>query len=293
MTSRAGFVVEDTTECRDRVAREIAARLARAVQHARMIEFRVGDRYVQAAPVHLAADSDDDGVDDDLAGFPDGFAVVRGVRAEVQSRVADPHAPGFALISAFDDAESQVLDELGFQPPESDDVPNWWIDAATDEEYLRAARAVVDALVDVCAIPLDVVHADIVPAQPRAEQPAQTFAPPVGEDNLVTDPSGVELDYGAFVLARRAELMADWPWRSDVDPAFLVLVDDFDRRTVLELVALAPTGPGHTGITWFRRTAHGWVADPTVPRRLRHNRGERLRSVSVEMARSLEPVLRF
>jgi hypothetical protein len=225
---RAGsFVLADSPAARDEVAAAFAGRLEALATGQGTTSWDVADLYVQAKGVRGHVDGQQSS----------------GVRVEIQSRIRNVDAVGCELVSLFDEGQCQQLEELGFEPPDGDELPNWWAVATTSSERSSCARAVVDALVDVCGLPLEVVHADVV--------------------------------------------------RSSPEPAFFAIVDDLDLQQVQELLVLAPTGPGASGVGWFRRAAPGWVADPTIPRRLRTERGQRLRSISPEMAASLEPMLRF
>lgn len=101
-------------------------------------------------------------------------------------------------------------------------------------------------------------------------------------------------DYSAHLMLRREAQSADWPWAAEGDTAFFALVDDLDLGIVKELVALAPAGPGSSHAAWFRRCRNGWIADPTLPRRMaRTAPGEPLRSITRDQALAVERRLRF
>lgn len=304
-------VVHDNVEARKDIAGHLASQFRRLLRERRGKTMHVGDRYVQVATVTMHDDDTEpqDGAAGDGTGFvlpfpPDEYmydvdivypepryTLLVELQSIIDSRPGDP-AP---IVPAFDHAQEAALAALGFNPPERELV-NWW--GTVDEDQIKAiAHATVDALVDVCGIPLAVVDADVRLARRRPltppSPPVTTFQPVVGDDDLVDDVSAIALDYAAFTLTRRDQIRAGWPWASDVEPAFFAIVDAQDTRGVNELVALAPAGPSETRISWFRRTRRGWVADPTVARRLARARGERLRAISPHMARTVEPQLTF
>ncbi|MGB8019817.1 MAG: hypothetical protein WCF04_01155, partial [Candidatus Nanopelagicales bacterium] len=111
--------------------------------------------------------------------------------------------------------------------------------------------------------------------------------------DVVADPTDLALDYAAFAMQRREQVMLSWPWTAEVEPAFFAIVCGFGLSDVLELLALAPLGPGDLRVGWFRRARRGWIADPTVPRRLARGRSEVLRPISSDVARTVERDLRF
>ena len=157
------------------------------------------------------------------------------------------------LAPVFGEPEGAALSVLGFHPPDAD-RPNWWR-LAEAASRITVARAVVDVLVDVCGIPLDVVAADL----------------------------GISLPGLAGGAGRRQPETA----------CYYAIVDRIDPDAVLDLLAREPGRPGSPPGPWYRRTKAGWVADPTMDRRLARKTAERLRSLDPQTATQVERCLVF
>ena len=129
------------------------------------------------------------------------------------------------------------------------------------------------------------------PVRASTVRAASRFEPTTAsvESTVVPDIDEVVPEYTAHVLLRRWQDRRFWPLASDVDPAWFVIVDEVsDAQSILEIVAMAPLGPGDERVGWYRRTGRGWVADPTLARRLARVTTELLVSVSAETVRELE-----
>ena len=297
------LVLEDSTSARDDLAYDIAAQFRRILRRRARRNMNVGDRYLQVAAVTVKDEAEtgaSDRVDDDawyaLGLEPFDFEYEERpyhLLVEMQTLVDGQPGDPAPVVSAFSEAQSAALAALGFNPPEGSLV-NWW-GTVDEDEAAAIARATVDAFVDVCDIPLTVVDADLRRwrGPTSKSRRATTFRPVVDDEDRVVDVAGAGLDYAAFALTRRDQISAGWPWTSEVEPAFFAIVDDGDRDSVRELVALAPLALADDRVGWFRRTRRGWIADPTVARRLARARGETLRSISTATARTLEPQLAF
>lgn len=321
----------DTEQQRQALARSLTAHFRVVFRRGEPRTDNVGDLYIQcvadcveeddAEDVTTASAPDEpfggaDGACDDLS-TGDGFwedpwasdpQESRGTRTtkvllvELQSMVDPPRgaAEGHgSLEPAFDVQQQEALGRLGLLPPR-DGMPNWWLIGDPDD-FPTMARALIDALVDVAGIPLDVVDADLWTPRRRSREKPLVFncsldRIPDGDSeevDVVADPTGLALDYAAFAMQRREQVMRSWPWTAEVEPAFFAIVDCFGPSDVLALLALAPLGPGDLRVGWLRRTRRGWIHDPTTPRRLARCRSERLRPITSDVARRVERDLRF
>lgn len=219
----------------------------------------------------------------------------RVIRAAVQdgSLVVVLCMPAGAFL---DDEQQARLADLGFARDGGDrdgTTTRWWQQVELLGDGLGPlAATVVAALTGALAVPQDVVAADLRRSAPPGPMP---FRPALDQDGVVADPAGLDLDYGAYLLAAAATPGALW---AATPPVFAAIVPVADPASVRELVALAPGPDG--GAAWFRRTRHGWIADPTVRRRLVERAGqevrqgrEALRLLDPGCARDLEGRLRF
>ena len=59
------------------------------------------------------------------------------------------------------------------------------------------------------------------------------------------------------------------PDQSDVEPVYMAVVDEADKETVLDLLALAPAQTSGHAAAIFRRTGKGWERDDTMLKRVR------------------------
>ena len=234
------------TSMREAVAAELAARVERAARGSRPVTVDVGDLYVQAGPMTLVAldgEQPEEPPADDLP------AIVE-IQSRTDRRLWRWTPDGLQLV--FSRSDRRALSRLGFNPPEAE-LPNWWLLAEAGSR-VSAARRVVDALVDVCGIPLEVVAADLGVARP-------------GPGSRLGAPPGSAQHYA--------------------------LVDELDRDAVLDLLAYAPETADGGPAGWYRRTRSGWVNDPTVRRRLARKSGHRLRAIDADTARQVEQHLAF